>query len=145
MTDLSLPPWASYDGENAHGMPIISIEAHEAYPALLDEYRSHYAENVPAEWLKADGELRKEWAECLASLNSEGPSAYWLEVVYQSIKLDIVRAAGFGVENRFHDSGKKYRQADRDPGRGPEMAAGGVSGGTEAREHYKRMRGFLPA
>lgn len=145
MSSDRLPDWAEVTGENRHGMPIVEVDTHEAYPVLLDEYRAHYAENVPGEWEKADGELRKEWAECLESLNSEEPSAYWLEVVYQTAKLDIVVGMrGFGTENRFHDSGKRYAQAARSPGRGPEKAAGGISGGKEAREHYKRLRGFLP-
>lgn len=143
---MNLPKWAEGTGENRHGMPIIEVDTHEAYPALLQEYRDHYSDpkNIPAEWLKEDGKLRKEWDDCLASLGSDEPSAYWMEVLYQTAKLDLVRATGFGTENRFHDEGKVYAQGPRDNGRGPEKAAGGLAGGREAREHYKRLRGFLP-
>ena len=61
------------------------------------------------------------------------------------MKLELARLLGtWNMEIRVHDAGKVYRQADRDAGRGPEQAAGGFSGGREAREHYKRLRGFLP-
>lgn len=141
-----LPEWATHEGENRHGMPIIAVDTHAAYPALLQAYRELYAERTPPEWQKADGELRKEWQDALDELDQDDDevSAYWLEVVYQTAKLDVILATGFNAELRMRDEGKRFRQAARDPGRNPARAAGGVNGGREAREHFKRLRGFFP-
>lgn len=142
-----LPSWATDQGESAKGVPIIGVDADAMYPAVLSEYAEFYADegNRPAEWNKADGELRAEWSECLDELDPSNPSAYWLEVAYQSMKLDLQLAMRrFGFEIRVHDPDRAWSQADAPDGRGPEMAAGGSSGGREAREHFKRLRGMLP-
>lgn len=144
-----LPPWATHEGENRHGMPIIAVDTHAAYPAIIEDYRALYDARTPPEWNTKEGDLRKEWQDALEELFAEVDqvSAYWLEVVYQTAKLDVIVASGqgFAVEIRMKDPGQKFKQADRARGRGPNRAAGGVNGGREAREHYKRLRGFLPA
>ena len=66
---------------------------------------------------------------------------YWLEVAFQCIKLEIQAAMG------RHDLLIKITRAPRfalakfPPGRG--IAA--ATKGKEARAHFKRLRGFLPA
>lgn len=145
----ALPDWAEHTGDNGRGMPVIEVDTHEAYPDLLAEYQELYSEGniLPGEWKTKEGELRAEFKEMLEDLERDVDevTAYWLEVLFQTAKLDVIRAVGFGTENRFHDQGKRFAQSAREEGRGADKAAGGVSGGREAREHYKRLRGFLPA
>lgn len=142
-----LPEWAQEQGENVHGVPIIGVDADAMYTAVLDEYAEFYgdAENLPGEWRKDGGDLRAEWSDCLEALKGDTPTAYWLEVAYQSMKLDLqLTLRQFGFEIRVHDPERQWSQADAPDGRGAEMAAGGASGGREAREHFKRLRGMLP-
>lgn len=143
---INLPEWATLKSE---GPPhVIDVDAHAAYEALLGEYADLYGDTdkLPPEMRTKDGAIKKEWADALDDLASETPSAYWCEVAYQSIKLDLQMACRtFALSIHIHDPGKRYRQADRAEGRGTDKAAGGFSGGREAREHYRRLRGFLPA
>jgi hypothetical protein len=114
------------------------------YGAMLAELKAYYAEVTPPEWQDATGKLKAEWKKCLAELDK--PTAYWLEVAYQCMKMELqVAMRSFGFEIHVHDEGKKYAQKAHDPGRGPEKAAGGLRGGREAREHFKRLRGFIPS
>ncbi|MEE8551487.1 MAG: hypothetical protein V3T08_09580 [Gemmatimonadota bacterium] len=155
---INLPEWAVFKLDEK-GKPIvngvshvINILTHVAYPAILREYKALYDERVPDEF-KADGKLKKEWADCLGNLDPEKPTAYWMEVAQQTAKLDIqVACRTFALNLTLKDPGKKYRQADAPKGRDPRHAAGGgvhVKGkrapGREARDHYKRLRGFVPA
>lgn len=147
MPTNTLPEWATETGTASSGSPRIAIDATAAYPALLDEYRALYAEdrNIPSEWRKADGDLKAEYAEMLDDLRSDEPSAYWLEVCYQAMKLDVrVAMRRRDLQLHIRDPERVYRQKARKRGRGPERAAGGLQGGKEAREHYRRLRGFLP-
>lgn len=145
MADLNLPDWATLKGRNGESY-VIDVDAPAAYEALLSEYREHYEDNVPAEWLTKEESVRKEWADALDDLASDEPSAYWLEVAYQSIKLDLqIACRTFALNISIHDPEKAYRQEGRRDGRDVKRAAGGLQGGKEAREHYKRLRGFLPA
>lgn len=147
MADTSnLPSWANLKGTRPRGMPIIHVNTHEAYPEFLDAYRDLYLEQgrIPNDWVKADGELKKEWAEALDDLASDEPSAYWLECAYQAIKLELQVRCGFDIEIHMKDPGKKFAQAKRAQGRGVEKAAGGLEGGKEARRHFKNLRGFFP-
>ena len=133
---------------------VIVVNTHVAYPAILREYRDLYDERIPAEFLDEDGKPKKEWKACLGNLKAEKPTAYWMEVAHQSVKLDIqIACRTFALNLHFKDPGKKYRQADAPKGRDPLHAAGGGGlvarkdqpRGKEAREHYKRLRGFIPA
>lgn len=150
---ISLPEWASFRLD-AEGEPrkngaslIIDVDANAMYPAMLDAYRELYADAPPAEFLDEDGELKPEWAEALEDLNSDAPSAYWLEVAYQSMKLELQLAARTPALNLVVKGDKSlWAQAGRDTGpRKTAQAAGGPTGGREAREHFKRLNGFLPA
>lgn len=143
---MQLPDWASQTGGG--DVPAVEVDTHAAYPAILAEYRALYAGDPPPEWLTKDGDLRKEWADALDDLQQpdDEVSAYWLEVAYQTVKLDIVMAArSFRLALRFRDEGRLFCQDGRAEGRGVKRAAGGPNGGREAREHYRRLRGFLPA
>lgn len=152
---LNLPEWASFRRDD-EGQPrlngrslIIDVQAPVMYEALFDELRALYEERLPEEWLKADGELKKEWADALEDLRSETPSAYWCEVAYQMHKLDLqVSCRTVALNIHVHDPDKAYRQASRPQARDVSNAAGGHPAskrGKEARGHYKRLRGFLPA
>ena len=69
---------------------------------------------------------------------------YWLEVAYQCAKMDaqaaVLRAGGdFGFEIKIANR-PEFALANHPPGRGIEAA----TQGSEARQHYKRLRGFVP-
>jgi len=110
---IVLPPWATAGPHNPGKIPIYYIDTHLAYPAWF------------AELGVADSDV-----DC-----------YWLEVAYQCIKMDMQAVAGFGVECRFKDQGKRYAQVRHPEGRGAHVA----TKGKEAREHYQRIRGFVPS
>lgn len=75
---------------------------------------------------------------------------YWLEVAYQCAKLDAMRYIMLaGVDPRPNKvlildikvaDKEKWALRNHPVGRGIEAA----SKGREAREHYKKLRGFLP-
>lgn len=113
-----LPAWAAVDGEG-----VVHIDDDQAYPA----------------WL--------------ALLEVTELDQYWHEVAYQCSKLDVQLAArgarflpasGTLVIKRrsvIRDDGRSAWDIKRFPvGRGWEAAAKG----REAREHFRRIRGFLP-
>lgn len=156
----ALPDWAEHEGENRHGMPVIGIDDGAMYPEILAEYAAHYEENVPDEFLTQpededeEPELRPEWADALAELDPAEPSAYWLEVAYQTAKLDLwVATRSTKLEIHVHsevvedDEGeprKRWAQRNAPEGRSVDRASGGLQGANEARAHYKRLRGFFP-
>lgn len=91
---------------------------------------------------------------------------YWLEVCYQCVKLETDRIAlergfhprqtGIGLSRTIMSEGgrkqrwaiKNYpdRHADVWPGTNtPRSGVDRATNGKEAREHYKRIRGFVPA
>lgn len=146
MTTDTLPDWAE-SLETPFDKMRVSVDAEDAYEALLGEYVEFYSDpdNYPDEWLREDGDLRAEWERCLEGLEVENPTAYWLEVAYQSIKLDLQLACRtFNLEIRIHDADKRFSQEAAPDGRDVMEAAGGFEGGKEAREHFRRMRGMLP-
>ncbi len=72
----------------------------------------------------------------------DSPTQYHLEVVYQCIKMEMQRCLGkFSFEMRIMDPKKNWTQKGVRKGKGADAA----SKGREAREHYKRIRGFVPA
>lgn len=93
------------------------------------------------------GDIKQEGLDALANLqkSAEETTAYWLEVCYQMMKMELQTALrSFQIEIRVKDPEKTFRQADREDGRGADQAAGGSSGGREARHHFKELRGFIP-
>lgn len=81
----------------------------------------------------------KAW---LADLDVKKPDRYWLETAYQCIKMDVQVASGEPIEMRWKmDSGyKNWSQTDYPAGKG----AAAATLGREARDHYRRIRGFVP-
>lgn len=147
---VTLPAWAAFKS-GAHRIPVINVNADKMYAAWLVEIAAYYKDIVrgsakpPAEMAddKDQPQLRKEWVECFKELDP--PSAYWLEVAYQCMKLELqVAMRTFTFEIHVHDSAKRWAQKKAKKGRGAEKAAGGVQGGKEAREHFARLRGVLP-
>jgi hypothetical protein len=79
---------------------------------------------------------------------------YWLEVFYQSIKLDLQSTAGWGLEIRLKPANEaakmKWSLAAWPDGECRETwnrgmpAADAATKGKEARTLYKMLRGFLP-
>lgn len=65
---------------------------------------------------------------------------YWKEVAYQCIKMDMQVACGMNCELHFNGGKPKYRIEDQQS-EGVKRA----SKGKEAREHYRRLRGFIPS
>jgi hypothetical protein len=116
-----MPDWATISEiANSRGLQIVHVDVQKAYPS----------------WL--------------AELGVEEPDQYWLEVVYQCIKLDVQAAMlPHPVEIRMHDRGKVWAQSKYPEGRGAHIASpGGKMHGVKeedtARGHYKRLRGFVP-
>lgn len=78
----------------------------------------------------------------LKELGVTEPDQYWLEVAYQCIKLELQAAMRtFTFEIRIHDPAKRWAQRKFPIGRGPVRAAQGK----EAKRHFQRLRGGLPA
>lgn len=91
----------------------------------------------------------------LKSLKLEGPlDQYKLEVIYQCAKMEVQRLVGGSehdprpdrplrimIEHANADSKEKWALKNHPEGKGWETA----SKGYEAREHYRRWRGFVPA
>ena len=75
----------------------------------------------------------------LADLNVSEPDQYWLEVAYQFIMLDLQTAMRtFAFEIHIHDRERRWSQKFYPTGRGAAKASRGL----EAREHFRRLRGF---
>lgn len=151
-----------------NGRLCVDVWADDAYPALLAEYRARYAQGH-GDFMRTEkqgGGMQPEWAACLADLYEEPTTAYWLETAHQSAKMDVQRVAGFHVELHFRHrdpatkeqfsqaasaaawGGEEARPVTRAAGRyrlNPEDPTSKVLLGTEAREHYKRLRGFVVA
>lgn len=153
-TVITLPAWASFrmpakgkktpikNGESL----LIDVNGPEMYEALFDELRERYKERVPDAWLE-EGKLKKEWKDALEDdLFTDTPSAYWCEVAYQMMKLELQSACRtFALNITVHDLTKGHRQVDRPQKRSVARAASGVRGGREARQHFKNLRGFFPS
>lgn len=70
------------------------------------------------------------------------PTQYDLEVAYQCIKMEMQRCLGkFSFELSIRDPDKNWAQKKHKKGKGADAA----TKGREARAHYKRIRGFVPA
>jgi len=100
----------------------------------------------PPRKVPAATEVAKTVKKAKARLKAKGfvPDRYWLEVAYQTMKMDLQTVMGrfnFTIVVRG-GAGYKDRWAlkNHPEGRGVDAA----TKGREARAHYKRMRGFLP-
>ena len=161
---IALPEWAVFRLDEK-GNPIVNgvshvvdILTHVAYPAILREYKALYDELTPAEFKGTDGKLKKEWADCLGNLGAEKPTAYWMEVAYQTATMDVqIACHTFALNLEIVDPAdangdRKYYQATAPKGRDVAPAVGGgvhIKGvrapGREARDHYRRLRHVMPA
>lgn len=78
----------------------------------------------------------------LAELKVKELDQYWLEVAYQCFKMELqVAMEGFVFEIHVHDKERRFAQKKFPRGRGPERASTGL----EARAHFLRLRGHVPA
>ena len=92
---------------------------------------------VPA----VDVDSNAAYTAILAELKVDEPDQYWLEVAFQFIKLELqVAMRMFAFEIRIHDPAKRWAQSKHPAGRGAALASRGM----EAREHFRRLRGFIP-
>lgn len=94
------------------------INVDEAYPALMKELK----------------------------LREQDLDKYWLEVMYQFVKLDLRRMLILNGLNpwpttiKIRGDKKRWGQKNYKDGRGSEKA----TKGKEAKDLYKQMRGFIP-
>ena len=136
---VTLPKWATLKA-GKYRIPVIDVDADAMYVAWIGEITAYYLLHAQPDWMD-----EKAWATCFKELDNP-VSAYWLEVAYQCMKLDLqIAMRSFHFEIHVHDAKKNWAQKDAKPGRGTEKAAGGLQGGKEAREHFKRIRGVFPA
>lgn len=79
-------------------------------------------------------------------LGVEKPTKYWIEVAYQMVKMDLQVAMGkFGFTIHIRgDDGRKDRWAlERHPGSAQDVHR--ATQGKDARQYYRKIRGFVPA
>lgn len=100
----------------------------ENHPRLIDAYAVNADDFYPV---------------LLAELGfpTDEPTQYHLEVAYQCMKMDMQKEFGFAIEIRISDPGKKWALTNFKKGKGAHAA----TQGREAREHYRRLRGFIPS
>jgi hypothetical protein len=112
---IRLPEWAVMLPERPGKIPAVLVDPDLAYPAFLKEF------------------------------NIDTPDQYWIEVCYQCIKLDLqVAFKGTGVliviRGKDAEAKMRWRLENHPEGKGVHRA----TYGKEARDHYKRIRGFIP-
>lgn len=134
-----LPEWATcidIEERRIDGtlVPKIRVKAYEAYPTLLAEYAEHYDKN------SSDLPAQDEFDE---------PTAYALEVVAQTIKMDLwVALRTVDLFIRVKDPDQEFAQEKHSDGRGPKQATPETidpDARREAVEHYRELRGVVPA
>lgn len=165
-----LPSWAVLD-DAPGARPRVLVDAEKMYPAILSELFAFYNGGIAA--LEAASKLKAgekntkppssiwwttDVAKAKAALVGLGPdpkkvTAYWLEVAYQAMKMDLqiaMRTFGFDIlvsggknvwAQRVHSAGRGEKEHEA----AVTHAAGGVTGGQEARGHFQALRGALPA
>ena len=111
----------------------------EEGPIRLPAWASFYPSN-PRKVVANGPAAYEAWMQAL-NVKKDKLDQYWLEVIHQCIKMDLMIAMhGHAFEIKITRS-PKHRQIDFPRGRGPDVA----SRGGEARSHFKRVRGVLPA
>lgn len=166
MTKPNLPAWARLADDQPEGYtPRVLVDADAMYRAWLDEL----AANPPAASSEAERKAgavafpafpaqqiqirnaapgAKQGTASVAAMTAAEaacdpakPTQYWLEVAYQCAKMDLqvaMRTPGFEI--RILDAEKTFALAKWPEGRGIVAA----TWGKEAREHFRRCRGFVP-
>lgn len=166
MPNPNLPAWARLADEQQVGYtPRVLVDADAMYRAWLAELAAHppvastEADRAagaiafpafPAQTIQirnAAPGARQGTAtvgamtEAEAACDPAKPTQYWLEVAYQCAKMDLqvaMRTPGFEI--RILDTDKNFALAKWPEGRGLVAA----TWGKEAREHFRRLRGFVP-
>lgn len=131
-----LPDWITETDDGVY-----EIDVNVSYPLLLGELKAS-VDKLPNQ----DGATELPFLAELRNLDLDNLTQYWIEVAYQMSKLEVRRylllMGGNAWPNMFKIKGDKSKWGIKSfpPGRGIEAA----TQGKEAREHYKRLRGFLP-
>lgn len=161
---MSLPDWMQPVKGFKHRYV---IDPDLFYPRLLSELAVFYNRRTATSTRPGNyAQAGRFWLEDFAGLDPEEPDQYWLEVCHHLAKLDAqvaTKAAGRDRQDvslvlivRGTEPGYKARWARKEHEPGRRMAAireklkndsklidRFIAG--EARQHYKALRGFLPA
>ena len=174
MTNPTLPAWAKIAARQEAGfVPRVDVDAGAMYAAWLAELAAHPVVPVeqdrteaeiavseppvfamPPEFAARTVQIRNAaegarqgsvnvpaMSEADGRCDPARPTRYWLEVAFQCMKLELqVAMRGHGFEIRVHDADKAWAQDKFPEGRGIVAA----TWGKEAREHFRRCRGFVP-
>lgn len=148
----NLPAWAKLAENQPEGfLPRIDVDAPAMYRAWLAELAGMKlnVEAFPARKIEVRNAATKDRPvydvpamTAADACDPEKPTQYWLECAYQCMKLELqVAMRGFGFDTRIHDTEKTFALAKFPEGRGIVAA----TWGKEAREHFRALRGFIPA
>jgi hypothetical protein len=154
MTKPALPAWAAFAEHQEQGqIPRIDVDVDAMYAAFLAEFAANPPK--PADFpggavtvrnaavkgappTVAIGPMTAEEAVC----DPKAPTQYWLECAFQCMKMDLqVAMRSFAFEIRTKDAEKRYALAKHKEGRGVIAA----TWGKEAKQHFRRLRGFIPS
>lgn len=130
-TRFPLPSWARAHPERDD---TIIADPDLFYPALLGELAAMIAAESP------------DYAKAYPRLNPAKPNKYWIEVAYQSMKMDLQTALGrfgFTILVQSDAARKRAWSLASYPGTNADVIR--ATNGREAREHYRRLRGGIPA
>lgn len=112
---MKLPEWATPHPTDGNA---VLVDPDICYPALLKE---------------------------LGLADEKQITKYWIEVAYQCMKMDLQVAMGrfgFTIHVRADDGRKDRWCLENFPGTMADVTR--ATKGLEAREHYIRLRGFIP-
>lgn len=150
----TLPAWASLADHQPEGFtPRINVDAGLMYAAWLKEFATLKLDPsaYPARVVEVRNTALKGGRYPTVDIpamtaddacDPDRPTQYWLECAYQCMKLELqVAMRSFGFEIRVQDPGKVLAYAKFPEGRGIVAA----TWGKEARDHYRVLRGFIPA
>ncbi len=130
------PEWIKKEKDD-----VFSINADIGYPILLKELRDSIQNLTIKENLE-----EFPWITKLRELDLDNLTQYWIEVVYQMAKLELRRILLLNSKNAWpktiiiNGDKKKWGIENYPKGHGINAA----TKGREAREHYKRLKGFIP-
>jgi len=130
-TNVELPAWAEVVGENRYGATVVKVDADAAIESVLAEYRDLYSENAVGA-PPNHGEFMGE------------PTCYALEVAYQTAKMDVIAALGWGLEIHMKSAEKPYAHAKHPDGAGALACYDGIGRVNQVKKHYTWLRGFWP-
>lgn len=147
-----LPGWAKQ--VRGEPCPKYEVDPNKAYPDILKELRKFY-ENHSADPKSDTGRQFDRYFKELGA-PFEQIAQYWVEVAYQCAKMEMQRILGrfnFELRIRAHGNRKdrwalknhpdRYLKVD-DDGNIVDSGVMRATNGREAREHYRRLRGFVP-